>query len=723
MTDFDRYRRDVRNLLSNPTQVAEVLGLADGGKRTGNGFTARCIEHEDRHPSMSITRGPDGTIRYVCHACKATGDVLRMIALTYDLDVHNGDDFREVMAIGAELGGNLGLADEIRGQQPKQNRPRRSVPEPQKQPPREYPPFNEINSLWNACHPCSEVEVIAKYLTGRAIDPAIVDARGLARALPSNVQLPQWAICRGGDWHSQGFRLIVPMYDACGVLRTLRAWQVIGNDGPKRILPYGHKSAEVVFANASAQSMLAGSQPFPSLAVVEGDPDYLTWSTRIESPVVAVGSGWWSKEHGARIRGEVEVYIRTHLDDAGEKYAKAVAKTLSKQCNIWRLTRSDDGDENDAARAGSLPDTPAGHCNLMRGRDGVDSEERPEVNASDLLSKLTDKSIAVLAKQDIYQRARRLVDITADAKRKDGVVRPAGTMVIRELPNARIREVLENKMFFYRETQVGKRPVRPPTEVIDTIEARGQWSDIRPLRAIANWPLFRPSGTILSEPGYDPELEVMCAPDVAVQVPAKPSYEQAKEALDRYRHLLREFPFVDDSHFASWMAMLLVHFVRFALPETEPFCPIGIIEAAERGTGKSMLADIIGRIVSGRVLPRAGIPKDPDEWRKGMLGIAMSAYYCVLYDNVTGLFKSESLDTVITGGYFEDRLLGRNERLSLPVHTVFIMTSNNAEISRDLGAANVRARRRQDCSQWPGPPGNRRVDHRSCIYRSRPAEG
>jgi putative DNA primase/helicase len=47
---------------------AEEIAHALGGRRAGNGWTARCPAHDDRSPSLSIREASDGKLLVCCHA-------------------------------------------------------------------------------------------------------------------------------------------------------------------------------------------------------------------------------------------------------------------------------------------------------------------------------------------------------------------------------------------------------------------------------------------------------------------------------------------------------------------------------------------------------------------------------------------------------------------------------------------------------------------------------
>lgn len=47
---------------------AETVAKALGGKRSGKGWMAPCVAHDDRDPSLSISDGDNGGLVVHCHA-------------------------------------------------------------------------------------------------------------------------------------------------------------------------------------------------------------------------------------------------------------------------------------------------------------------------------------------------------------------------------------------------------------------------------------------------------------------------------------------------------------------------------------------------------------------------------------------------------------------------------------------------------------------------------
>jgi hypothetical protein len=320
---------EVRRTLVDPVRVCERLGLAKGARRQSSGLSIRCPVHAEKTPSCSVTRGPDGTVRVRCFGCGWSGDVLTLVAAARGLGARR--DFREVLCAAAEVGGLHQLAAELNGGTRPVLRVVSPLPEPE--PERDYPPHREVEAVWAAARPVADVEACAVALALRGLYP---DA-SLARALVDG-QLPHWARYRGASWLETGHRLVLPLFDAQGTMRSLRAWQV-GRDttGPKRLPPSGHRATELVLANERALSMLRDPSGPLRLLIGEGEPDYLSLCQAYAGyAVIGIGSGSWSDAFAARVPLGSEIAVHTHHDDAGDRYAAHINATLAKRAVLTR---------------------------------------------------------------------------------------------------------------------------------------------------------------------------------------------------------------------------------------------------------------------------------------------------------------------------------------------------------------------------------------------------
>lgn len=324
------HAREIRYALTDPRTLCERLGLLVDRKawiKQASGVTVRCPEHGGL--SLSVTRGPDGTVRAKCFGCDFTGDALELVARVRGLSTRR--DFRAVLLEAAEVAGLRALAREIEtGAERTEREPVKPPPRP-REPERTYPSAREVAALLASCVPCTDDLEVSAWLDSRKLDAGAVGALGVA-ALPREASTPWWARYQGTPWTETGHRLIVPMLDAMGELRSVRAGRVVNGDTPKRLPPGGHKASELVMADELGAAMLRGTFAPDRVVVVEGEPDFLTWATRTKptpTAVIGIVSGSWSDAFVERFPIGAEVYVRTDHDRAGEAYAQSVARRLA----------------------------------------------------------------------------------------------------------------------------------------------------------------------------------------------------------------------------------------------------------------------------------------------------------------------------------------------------------------------------------------------------------
>jgi hypothetical protein len=332
------YAREVRNALSDPRKLVEALGLTEKAKRQPTGAVICCPVHGDRTPSCSVTRGPDGTVRVRCFSCDFSGDALTLISVVRGLSLRSA--FKEVLLEGATIAGLHSVADELRGSVvPSERKP---PPEIEREPDPEYPPIAEVKTIWELGRSVAEDPGAAAHILGRKLEPSDVARFDLARVLPRSTTfeglLPIWARYGQKNWRLSGHRMIVKAFDCDGYARSLRAWRIEGDAAAKRIPPKGKRATGLVLANAAGALLLRGKSVSTRVVIVEGEPDWLTWSIRAPRlPVIGVISGSWSDGFTARIPYGGEVMVRTHTDRAGDKYAEDIIKSVRVRAQVHRL--------------------------------------------------------------------------------------------------------------------------------------------------------------------------------------------------------------------------------------------------------------------------------------------------------------------------------------------------------------------------------------------------
>lgn len=207
--------------------------------------------------------------------------------------------------------------------------------------------------------------------------------------------------------------------------------------------------------------------------------------------------------------------------------------------------------------------------------------------------------------------------------------------------------------------------------------------DLSALRGIATNPIMRGDGTILCEPGYDPQTQLYADLEGRrLEVPERPTRSDVETAAALWRDLLFDFPFVDDGSRAHAIALPLSLAMR---EEILGPVPATAVDAPCPATGKSLLARTVIAPVKGR-LPAAmtELPGNEEEMRKRITSILRLGSDFVFVDNLDHPLRSGTLSMLLTETEWTDRVLGVSEMVSIANRTVWCVTGNNLAIEGDL---------------------------------------
>ncbi len=301
-----------------------------------------------------------------------------------------------------------------------------------------------------------------------------------------------------------------------------------------------------------------------------------------------------------------------------------------------------------------------------------------------------DKLEAIIAKApDVYQRGGRLVT-ACTANTKLGTQPPR----IVELDADYMGPLSTKSVAWVRPIEKDEAtidvPAHPPLWAIRGLLAMGSWPSMPPLEGVVEFPVLRPDGTVLDTPGYDPVTGLLYAPAAPVPpIVAEPTPMDARQACAAILEAFCDFPFADGPARSAALAALLTPLVRHGI---SGHVPIIVIDKNTRGTGGSLLVDVISSILTTRSMPRTSQAEDEAEERKRITTLLMAGDPLVLIDNVGASFGSAALDALITGPVWKDRVLGANEQVSLPNRAVWFATGNNIVFARDTARRCLRIR-------------------------------
>jgi hypothetical protein len=195
-------------------------------------------------------------------------------------------------------------------------------------------------------------------------------------------------------------------------------------------------------------------------------------------------------------------------------------------------------------------------------------------------------------------------------------------------------------------------------------------------------PVLRSNGTILDKPGYDPEtcLYYQPAPGLKIEVPAKPSKAELQKALELVKKLLSQFALPTKTGRANALALMLTPILRPAIPG---HIPLAVLDAPLRGTGKTLLANTVALIATGRDATLFIPSRDEEEWRKKITTTLGEGASLILIDDLDILDVS-CLSTVLTSHIWEDRVLGSNKSIRVPHRAIWMAAGNNVLVRGDL---------------------------------------
>src|SRR5258706_9534032 len=153
---------------------------------------------------------------------------------------------------------------------------------------------------------------------------------------------------------------------------------------------------------------------------------------------------------------------------------------------------------------------------------------------------IVDEALAHLtrsANAQVFVRQGELVRI----RRKED-----GTPYIAAMNDAALKHLLATSMNFVRIGLKGPQHIPPPDDIVqDLLRGRGQWP-FPPLDALVEFPVFRPDGTLLDQPGYDPATMLAYVPVPGLDIPTipvRPTEEDVVEAITLIDEAILQLPF------------------------------------------------------------------------------------------------------------------------------------------------------------------------------------
>ncbi|MDQ3318540.1 MAG: hypothetical protein M3522_14565, partial [Actinomycetota bacterium] len=395
------------------------------------------------------------------------------------------------------------------------------------------------------------------------------------------------------------------------------------------------------------------------------------------------------KENGDPDRSSTLVKIGRVLYDAGATRAAIVAALAERDEALgWRkYTDRPDADDryheivDELERNGRNTKIRLGPGATKAARSGETGAPEVQINNRHLRDVTADSLEALEISNDppeIFVRAGALVRVREDEH---------GTPQIQNMDLNHVRGRADRCADFVRITKQGdnwiKTKVNPPEIVIKDLMALPTWP-FPALEAVVESPILRPDGSIFGAPGYDAQTKLYYRPVPGFrhpEIPTSPGKDQVRAALELVNEAIGEFPYADKSSAANTLGLLVTLLIRQAIPGP---VPLALIDAPQAGTGKTLLAEIVAMIGTGRAGEMLGAPRDDEEWRKQITSKLSAGGTMVVVDNVENALYAPSLARALTSRTWTDRVLGRSEMVTVSQRATWIATGNNISLRGDL---------------------------------------
>src|SRR5262249_8397536 len=231
----------------------------------------------------------------------------------------------------------------------------------------------------------------------------------------------------------------------------------------------------------------------------------------------------------------------------------------------------------------------------------------------------------------------------------------------------------------------------------------GQWG-LQPLRGISTSPILSADGSIRIADGYDEETGLWCHSIPAVEIPERPTKDDAQQALLVLRQAFWTFPFSDAATvFDRTLRVNVVdlsqppnldestHLVALMTAVCRPCLPLapGFLYDAPgfsgAGTGKGLLVKSACIIGHGSTPSAMTAGHDEAELDKRLIASAIEARPAIFLDNFNeGVLQSATLASFLTESPARVRVLGQSKTVLLNTCAFVAITGNAVQIAEDI---------------------------------------
>ncbi|MGC5012968.1 hypothetical protein ACLQ2R_19575 [Streptosporangium sp. DT93] len=231
----------------------------------------------------------------------------------------------------------------------------------------------------------------------------------------------------------------------------------------------------------------------------------------------------------------------------------------------------------------------------------------------------------------------------------------------------------------------------PSVAVSKAVLSQTVWEGVPGLAGVVSAPVIRRDGTLLQDPGYDQATKLYYRPAFKVDhvdgVPSLADVVAARRFI--FNYVLADFAWDSHASRANFIGLLATPLLRLyvgGLP------PLGVISATTRGSGKSLLTEILNALYGMRMNPW---PSKEEEMAKSITAILRdTSEPVIVWDNV-GPFDTvdhASLAMLLTSTHWSSRVLGVSSLFTGLNDRVWCVTGNNVAVGGDIASRSILVR-------------------------------
>ena len=307
-------------------------------------------------------------------------------------------------------------------------------------------------------------------------------------------------------------------------------------------------------------------------------------------------------------------------------------------------------------------------------------------NLNEVINSAEDLLFKYSLDKGIFQRSRSIVRVIRakflPEEKRFKRSRAKDAAIIQEVDQAYLTLLLSELGKFSRLDSNGNIcQINCPEKISKYLLAKKEWK-LPMLTGIINTPTLRYDGSILDKQGYDEFSGLLLVSNEFdfEKIPENPTPQEIEEAKNIILRIFKDFPFENEASLSVALAAVLTALIRKSIPTA----PLFGFSAPVMSSGKSLLADIVSLVLTGRPNGVISLTDSETEERKRILSILLEGESLVCYDNVDKPFGNATFCSILTQQEYKDRILNKNETKTVPTNITFLVTGNNLTFIGDI---------------------------------------